>query len=136
MPRILISREAEAAQSKRRNTQPFHATQELLTGKRETTVLKIHKGSGAHIAAAVQADADGGQADGARAGVHQHAVPRLQAATHDESIVGGQERHGDRGRVPQGPPLGNLPHLWSSARVSGYILPALVNLTYMLRHVH
>ena len=92
-----------------------------MTEQRETAVLKLQQGSGAHIAAAVQADADGGQADGARAGVHQHAVARLEAAAHDEGVVGGQERHGDRGRVPQGPPLGNLPYLLSSAPASGYV---------------
>ena len=107
------------SQPNRRGTLPSQLSQELLTEAGGTTALKLKQGSGAHVAAAVEADADGGQADGARAGVHQHAVPRLQAATHDESIVGGQERHGDRGRVPQGPPLGDLPHLLSSAQASG-----------------
>ena len=100
-----------AALSNRTNTPPFHESQKLVTEQRETAVLKLHQGSDTHVAAAMQADADGGQADGACAGVHQHAVARLKAAAHDESIVGGQKRHGDRGRVPQGPPLGDLPHL-------------------------
>ena len=37
----------------------------------------------ANLAAAVQADADGGQADGAGAGVHEHLVAPLEAAAHD-----------------------------------------------------
>ena len=84
-------------------------SQAFATRQRETTVLKLSLG--AHVAAAVEADADGGQANSARARVHEHAVALLQATAHDQGVVGGEERHRDRGRVPQGPPLGDLPHL-------------------------
>ena len=53
-----------------------------------------------HLTAAVQADADGGQADGARARVDEHALARLQAAAHDEGVVRGHVRHGHGGGVP------------------------------------
>ena len=64
-----------------------------------------------YLTAAVEADADGGQADGARAGVDEHALARLQAAPHDEGIVGGHVGHRHGGCVPQRPGLGDLPHL-------------------------
>ena len=111
---LLISREARLrlqGNPSAQTTQSFMNPRHSVTKQRETAVLMVGWGSDTHVAAAVQADADGGQANSACAGVHQHAVARLQAAAHDESIVGGQKCHGDRGRIPQGPPLGDLPHL-------------------------
>ena len=46
----------------------------------------------ADLAAAVVADPDGSQANGARPGVDEHGVLWLQAAAHDEGVVRGQVR--------------------------------------------
>ena len=84
------------------------------TGDRQAThvvrVCRVWSGA-ANLAAAVQRDADGGQADRAGAGVHQHTVRRHQAAAHDQAIVCRQVRHRHRRRVAQAPRGRHVPHL-------------------------
>ena len=47
------------------------------------TKVVIQKFQSAHLAAAVQADSDGGQADRAAARVYQHALAGAQPTAHD-----------------------------------------------------
>ena len=63
----------------------------------------------AHLAAAEEADADGGKANSARARVDEHAVVRLQAATDHQRVVCRAVRDRHSGSLGQAPVVGHPP---------------------------